>query len=446
MLLIFFFNLRNNLLRYYYMDINKWKNNINNLSINDNLKNNIISFFQYFGHNDSFSFIKITDQKIINAFNNINNYKQLSICFDVEFQSALSTKKNIVYDDNGKIVYIREIGLMFFVHYENFIYYIGHIFLNFKSLDKFDGFHKKDIRLITSKYATVTNVTHELMSEYEDVFHIDTILDPLDQLDKNNFINDGKYKRIVNDISKELFQNYLFKKKLDQKTKDNIKISFGYLLKAETIEQVQIEIKYIKRQLNNIQYEIYAKDLEGSNLLKNFNKIHELYWNDKLVIERLKLIEGKYEEFMQLFNLLSKDAILVVKGKMDLIAMKNTANIINPKITMNINKLYDIETFNGFSKMHFGSSQLENTYRSLIETNIYKGSVKMIFTKIGKSIGEKAHNPVVDSFFTIVVAVIINIGLNECFWDKFSGGEIKSYYYIKYVKYKHEYLRSKNLI
>ncbi len=428
------------------MDTNKWKNNINNLSINDNLKSNIVSFFQYFGHNDSFSFIKITDQRMLDAFNNINNYKSLSVCFDIEFQSALSTKKNIVYDDNGKAVFIREIGLMFFIHHGGAVYYIGHIFLNFKSLDKFDGFHKKDIRLITSKYATVTNVTYELMSEYEDVFHIDTILDSLEQLDKNNFINNGKYKKMINEISGDLFQNYLFKKKLSQKTKDNIKTSFGYLLKAETIEQVQIEIKYIKRQLNNIQYEIYAKDLEGSNLLKNFNKIHELYWNDKLVKERLKLIDGKYEEFMQLFSLLSKDAILVVKGKMDLIGMKNTANIINPKIQMDLNKWYDIETFNGFSKMHFGSSQLENTYRSLIETNIYKGPIKILFTKIGKSIGEKAHNPVVDSFFTIVVAVIINIGLNECFWDKFSGGEIKNYYYGEYMKYKSEYLRNKNLI
>ncbi|ARF10035.1 hypothetical protein Indivirus_9_12 [Indivirus ILV1] len=417
------------------MNRNIWKNNIQNLNIYDNLKSNLISFFDNFGHIDSFSFIQISDEKIINAFGNINNYRPLSICFDIEFQGAIvGNMKNITSED-GKAIFIREIGLMFFIHDKKHVYYIGHIFLNFDSLDKIGKFNKKDMRLITAKYATVSNETYELMADYENDFHIDNIFD----ID----INISNNKLTIQNLSKELYENYLFKKKLDQKSKDKIKRSISYLIDAETNDQIQNEINYIKKILNNIQYDIYAKDLEGSKLLTNFNKVNNLYWNDELVKNRLKLIEGKYDDFMKLFSELSRDSILIVKGKMDLVAVKNTKMIINKKINMDLDRYYDIETFNGFSRTHFGSSQLENTYRGLINTKVYDKSIKTLFDEIGKSIGEKAHNPVADSLFTIVVAIVINVGLNERFEKELSGGS-KIKYHKEYLKYKERYLTIKH--
>ena len=56
----------------------------------------------------------------------------------------------------------------------------------------------------------------------------------------------------------------------------------------------------------------------------------------------------------------------------------------------------------------FGNAKLETTYKGLIKSKLYHNVFKNFFTKIMKQIGEKAHNPVTDSLFTIIIALMIN--------------------------------------
>jgi hypothetical protein len=118
---------------------------------------------------------------------------------------------------------------------------------------------------------------------------------------------------------------------------------------------------------------------------------------------------------------------------MDLIALRNMSMLIQNE-DIDFEHYYDIETFNGFSNFQYKSSQLENTYKGLIETNIYKTIAKPFFDNIIDDIGDKAHNPATDSFFTIVVAVTMNLIINDYPENKKGG----------YSKYKSRYLSLKN--
>ena len=428
------------------MDIKTWKTKINKLSFNENIKNNIITFFKEFHHNASLSFIPIIDPKLINAFNNINNYKPLSICLDIEFQSAITTNNNYIASETIKndksAKFIREIGMLFFIKDQKHnIYYIGNIFLNFKSLVNF-GFDINSIRLIGVKYATVTQNTYDRMNNLENKFHIDALIDPLYQIEL--FKNTKKYKSTIKQLISTLPKNVLFNNLLKQNVKDTIIQILQKIKNMNNFDDVLKELKYIKKQLNSIQYEIFGGYLDNTNQ-KIFTKLNDLYWNDKLVKDRLRIINKKYETFMQLFKSISSESILVVKGKMDLIALKNMFALITNKNDLKLDHYYDIETFNGFSSTHFKGSQLEDTYKNLISYEIYQKIAKPLFDQIAINIGNKAHNPVVDSLFTIIVAIIINLGLNEYFAKNINQKNIASNsYQNEYLKYKTKYLQLKH--
>jgi hypothetical protein len=404
------------------MNYNKWKNEINNLNINEDVRKYITVLFSKYSHTDSFAFIPITDNKLISAFNNVNNYKPLTICLDIEFQSSIVKGSKYIHTDTvhkeKTAKFVRELGMLIFLKDKNKkVYYIGNIFLNFQELTEFKGFHPKNTRLISARYSTVTDRTYNKMNKLEEMFHVENIIELLDPSKmKGEFRNDDKYKKLIKRISTQVYQNYLFERILDKKIQDNIKESFGHLYRAQTLDEAMEEIKYIKRQLTKIQFDVYAKFLDKSTL-QNFQKINRYYWSDPLVRKRVKLMHNKYKHFMELFEDLSNESVLVVKGKMDIIALKNMAKLIIPYADFYLDNTYDIETFNGFSKTHYKSSQLEQTYLALIKTNIYKGSAKKLFDQILLVIGDKAHNPVVDSLFTIVVAIAINLGLNKYFGE-----------------------------
>ena len=102
------------------MNFKEWKNNIIHLKLqNIDIKNNIISFFKEFRHSESLSFIFISDDSIRLALNNINNYKSISICLDIEFQSVIMkdnkylTSVNLFDDKIAR--FIREFGMLFFL-------------------------------------------------------------------------------------------------------------------------------------------------------------------------------------------------------------------------------------------------------------------------------------------------------------------------------------------
>lgn len=378
------------------MDFKKWEKKVLNLDIYDHIKNNLINLFKICHRQDSLNFIKIKDPELLRIFYNINNYKNILVCFDIEFQSAITNNKKYITTPNMKgdkvARFIRELGGLFFVKDNRYWYYIGHIFINFSPLEAY-GFQKKDLRHIESKYASVTNETFNIMEQNEEPFHLERYI---------------KFKNMI-DLKKKLMKDYIFKKIVDPQTKKRILNKIEMLNKST---QPESDLRYIEKILYKIQFEIYGKYL-NQELIDQLSISNEAYWNDPLVKERL--IENKEDIFFDLFKEISNEAIFLVKGRMDFIAMKNSQFLISKNNNLNFDHYYDIETFNGFSSLVCQSSQLENTYKCLIDKK-YPSNIKVLLDQIKASIGGiKAHNPLVDSYFTIVVAIIINLGLNQLF-------------------------------
>ena len=434
------------------MDFEVWADEVNNIQMYSSLKDNIINFFKYFSEKDNHSFIRITNEKIIKALNNINHYRTLTICLDAEFQTTIvgQNSKFITYENFfGHEVgrFLRELGMLFFVKdNDNFWFYIGHIFVNFNNLVNY-GFKEIDTRLVESKFATVTDRTFQNMVQDEKIFRLDSIIDDLDN--EKLFNNINKFNKTVDDIIWDLKDNFIFNNFLREETKQNIIQRLNYLKSKNNFKEVQKELKFIKRPLSKVQYEIYGRYLLD-DYYDIFSRLNNMYWNDRLVRDRLKIIENKETLFFSLLSKLSEETIYLIKGMMDFQAIKNMYRLIfnTNKEKIRLENYYDIETFNGISNQLFGSSQLEETYKNLIKTKIYRKYAKNLFDEILKKIGKKAHNPVVDSLFSIVVAVVMNLGLNS-FFDKelnLTGGSLKNKnikYLEKYMRYKNEYLNLK---
>lgn len=426
------------------MEINNWVQNINMLEIqNEKIKNDIISFFKDFGHNNSFNFLKINNINVVNALNNINNYKPITICLDIEFQNAITNDDRFIsyqnfFGDNS-VRFIRELGILFFIRdIDNFWYYLGHIFVNFNSL-KYYGFNDLDLKLIESHYSTVSEKTLYKMEINEKVFHLEYDLENL----KANINDHKKVVKIIDKIVEKFKDNYIFTHFLKKDIQDNIINKLKNIKNLENDRDINYDLKYITKTLYRIQFEVYGKYLD-KEIRKKFVKSASLYWNDKNVITRL--LDKNDKNFLSQLNILSNSSLFLVKGMMDFTAIKNMYRLVFKinKEPIKLDHYYDIETFNGFSNLMFKSSQLEDTYKGLTKTKIYNDDIKLIFNDIKSTIGEKAHNPLADSLFTIIVAVIINYGLNDYFDEQLKSNQGGGIIYKNFIKYKNEYLRLKN--
>lgn len=380
------------------MDYKLWKHNINNLNIPDNIKDTIITFFKNFKLSNSLDFITIDKSYNLKALNNINNYKHIMVCMDAEFQESIT-----------KLKYVRELGMLFFIRDNNKLYhYIGFIFVNFQSITK-SNVDINNMRALYSTYSTVTKNTLIKMENNESVLLLENIVDPLNN--KKLFLNHNVFFKKVNEVIEILKNNYIYKNILNEKMKKSIMVNFDYLKMANNFKSVEREIKIIQKKLAKTKFEIYGLYLKDTELYNNFLKTHKLYWDDDFVIDRLNITLNKEKLFFELFGLISDQSLFVIKGIQDFHACNNTLKLFDDDIVLNFDSYYDIETFNGLSSQLYESSQLETTYKNIIKTKIYKQFAKRIFDRIIFNVGEKAHNPVTDSLFTVIVAVTVNIGL-----------------------------------
>ncbi len=403
------------------MNQNKWVKHIERLNFHQYTKSSIINFFIKYHTKASFDFIPIRSNQLRKAFNNINNYKPLTICLDAEFQSAIIVEEHLFFDLNIKgdkySSFIKEFGLLFFVTDIDYnFYYIGNLFMNFVQLDKLGdekgmkgmkgidlGFDQTDMRLLNSKYSTVSDNTLKQIEKIEKIFHLELILD--DNLN-NNY---GK------DITKYLANNALFNEFVPESNKPKI-LDITTKLDSD-IDILQNELKYIKRQLSQVKFEVFGRYIHDE-YLETYTKMQELYNTDHIVKKRIDVVQDlDYMLFFQNFEQVLGDSLLVIKGMRDVYAIKNMYKLFSNKDKeLNLYNYYDIETFNGFSHNFYKNSQLEETYKGLIQTKIYKGIATDFFDQITENFEDnRAHNPLVDSLFTIVVAVVMNLVINTYF-------------------------------
>ena len=224
---------------------------------------------------------------------------------------------------------------------------------------------------------------------------------------QSDYINVSKEteKKII-----EIEKNYLYHKQLEKyKNEPNKFIKYFNSIKNIPI----IKNKNLKLNENNFNQIIKkVKDISFTLKLKdvgdyNFNKIWNLYLQDKYVKERT--LEPNIEWLMSLYETMT-NSLLMVKGNMDLIAINNLMKQYNLPILPKKIVVYDIAFFNDIFRKLCNNAQLEKTYYCIIEKNLLDPNLKKDLKKIFRSLvlNDKkliAHNPLVDSFYTLIVGL-----------------------------------------
>jgi hypothetical protein len=224
------------------------------------------------------------------------------------------------------------------------------------------------------------------------------------QSDYINVSNKTKLKII------KIENNYLYYKKLE-KYKDDPnkfikyynKIKNSSILKKRNLNLDINNPKQVIKKLKDISFTLKLNDIGK----ENFNTIWQLYLNDNYVKKRT--INPTIDWLKSFYQTLSK-SLLMVKGNMDIIAINNLMIKYKlPQLPKTI-KIYDIAYFNNIFLKLCQNAKLEGTYDCIIEKKLldpeFKPDLKKIFSSL-VLIDKKliAHNPLVDSFYTLIVGL-----------------------------------------
>jgi hypothetical protein len=294
-----------------------------------------------------------TIQTILNKIT-LESSKTSILIFDIEFQTHYNDK------------HLLELGGILLVKQLNEWYYYGNFHFNLPPVK-----NTTKLNLLQSDYINVSKETE---------------------------------KKII-----EIEKNYLYHKKLEKYKNDPDKF-IKYFNSIENIPVIKKKIKLNENNFNQIIKKI--KDISFTLKLKdvgsyNFNKIWNLYLEDKYVKERT--IKPNKEWLMSLYETMT-NSLLMVKGNMDLIAINNLMKEYNLPILPKKIFVYDIAFFNDIFRKLCNNAQLETTYYCILEKKLLDPNLKKDLKKIFKSLVLKdkkliAHNPLVDSFYTLIVGL-----------------------------------------
>jgi hypothetical protein len=224
---------------------------------------------------------------------------------------------------------------------------------------------------------------------------------------QSDYINVSKEteKKII-----EIEKNYLYHKKLEKYKNEPIKFIKYFnsiknipIIKNKNLKLNENNFNQIIKKVKDISFTLKLKDVGDYN----FNKIWNLYLQDKYVKERT--LEPNIEWLMSLYETMT-NSLLMVKGNMDLIAINNLMKQYNLPILPKKIVVYDIAFFNNIFRKLCNNAQLEKTYYCIIEKNLLDPNLKKDLKKIFRSLvlNDKkliAHNPLVDSFYTLIVGL-----------------------------------------
>ena len=241
-------------------------------------------------------------------------------------------------------------------------------------------------------------------------FHFN--LTPVKNITKLNLLQ-SDYINVSKETEKKIIKiekNYLYHKKLEKYKNEPDKFIkyFNSIKNIPIINNKKIKLNennfnQIIKKIKDISFTLKLKDV-GSY---NFNKIWNLYLQDKYVKERT--INPNKEWLMSLYQTMTT-SLLMVKGNMDLIAINNLMKLYNLPILPKKIFVYDIAFFNDIFRKLCNNAQLETTYYCILEKKLLDPNLKKDLKKIFKSLVLKdkqliAHNPLVDSFYTLIVGL-----------------------------------------
>lgn len=323
------------------------------------MENNILNQWLKLIPHKKYIQIKV-DNDITLIFNKITKLNYI-ISFDIEFIRYIIKYKQVQT--------INELGGILFIKIDN-IWYLHVIFhLNLLPLIS----NKNQYYLLTSNYNTVSDNTNKKLIENEKI------------LLPENKINEKNYQKVLlNDIVTNL---YIKSKQLD------------ILLKNTNYE-------IIKNKIGKIKYMI-----KGYDLIK-FPKEHKIF------IENITLIlndsDVKFRQvidttnFINLTNKLFSMSYLIVKGLEDMKALKNHTLLLKQNYN-NLTQFFDISKYNKILFDKCNSAKLEETYLCLEKMNLLNNYNKYydiinLFTEM------KAHNPLVDAYYTFIIFIVFQGG------------------------------------
>jgi hypothetical protein len=416
------------------------------------------------------SFIKVYDVEqpivkpfIYNIFRTMNNdpNRKIFIAMDAEFQSIYSTEYQ---EYQNKKHYIRELGLIIFIVYNNNVYMIQDLFVNFKEI-------KNNNLFLSEKFCTVDKNTRMLMIDnsnklqkyLEDIignfYEIIEAINDLINKKKNNMTTNLNIieKNIENGINNignysKLFINRYYSTAYNilKKILENIKNNKFDQITQDMVEYTKI-VNNIYKYKDNFVNEVCIKETpECKNEQEHINSIIknqlDIYHNDKLVISR-QLEENQQIVLLNSLNTIVPISCFIVKGNNDFKIIVNHGYY--HKLQLNNFKYpihNDIAIFNYFSTNLYGNGKLETTYKGIIKSEFYKNNIEKEFERVIKYFNSKIsnnfHNPLYDAYTTIIVALAFNgliyKGLYDSKTTEFIGGNT-NLYYKKYKKYKSKY-------
>lgn len=237
---------------------------------------------------------------------------------------------------------------------------------------------------------------------------------PVSNIHKLNVIQ-SDYINVSKETEKEIIDietNYLFYKTLE-KYRSNEQIFYKYYKKIKSspiIKKRNLNLDMIKnnpdkiiKKLKDVSFTLKKKDIGNDT----FNKLWKLYLKDKYVKQRM-FIPNK--SWLKSFYETLTSSLLMVKGNMDLVAIDNLLKKYKLPILPKTIIVYDIAFFNDIFRKLCQSAKLENTYNCIIEKNLLDPELNSDLKQIFKSlvlIDKKliAHNPLVDSFYTLIVGI-----------------------------------------
>lgn len=268
--------------------------------------------------------------------------------------------------------YILELGIIIYEKNKEIPILIDHV--NFPLLEK------ENLRLLLSKYCTVSEKTELQMKKLEDLFRINVT-------DINSILK-----------NKDLIQ-FIPDRKIRKQLKDAVITKNLTLEHPEKIQKIidQMFFNLYKNRLNNFYKPIYTK-------------IIDLYKNDELVKKRLINPYNYLNTLKPYFH----EMTLVHKEGMDILAINNDLKKYNVKITKSILHK-DIAVYNNTLKEKYLTAKLYESYIFLKNDyynkylDLQKFDGLLIKCLDNKMPIIKAHNPLSDAYFTIIIFLIMEL-------------------------------------
>jgi hypothetical protein len=291
------------------------------------------------------------------------------VFLDIEFQTIQS---------NGQNPYILELGIIIFEHDNDSPILIDHV--NFPLLDN------DNLRLLNSKYCTVTEKTEIEMKKLESELYINVndIESIRNKQDLIEFIPDRKIRKMLKEVIKT----------------NNITLILNPIRTQKIIDQMYF---------NFFKYRMKGK------YKYIFDQITKSYKNDDLVKKRFINPFNYLNTLKPYFNSMT----LVHKEGMDIIALNNDLKKYNVKIESRIYHK-DIAVYNKIFSKKYKTAKLYDSYISLkkdysnkINLNTKNSICLFQFEKqLEEKIKEKmpvikAHNPLSDVYFTIYIFILL---------------------------------------